>query len=503
MKKNRRPLMVAFSALGLAALTACGGSKLLSEVPKPGSTLAAPMQQTSTLNAQVVVPFTTLMETANSSAPKAFSESGRERTCQRIGPKGRVFGARFDWTTNVCADVNYTVNVSRGDITIVPGPQPGSLRVAVPINFDGSAGFSGDLARMVSLHRKNFRGAISAWVDLKVDVGEDWCPKLDGEATYNWITPARIEVLPNAWVRVDSLVDGELRSELAKLTKAMNGAIDCQEVRKEVAKAWSVRSVELPAFSGFQANLSVEPVSVGFSGVKVFSDRVELGFQTTANVVVSDRASEQKELALPALRRVEHTAGRLQLATPLKVTYESINQALNDGLRGKDFSSNTPAGKVTAKVLGLNVYSSGEDLVVGVRFKAAVPGRWLDVSGEVYLYGQPAVDSSGQVVSIDNLRFSRILDHQLWALVSAVFEKEIRETISKQARFEVGPLLESAKEMLDEQLRELHSREGVSITLGGPTISVRQLVPAENELVVEALFESGAVIELSGKRAEP
>jgi hypothetical protein len=493
---------VALGAVGLTTLASSGDSTLLSQVPKAGTSQLVPKQQTSTVKAQVVVPFAKLNEVANTAAPSTFSKGGRERPCRRIGPRGDLpFGGSYDLTTNVCMNVDYNVNVRRGDVTIVPGVQPGSLRVAVPIHFDGAAGFSGDLARLLALHRKSFNGAVQAWVDLQADVGGDWCPKLTGRAAYSWITPARVEIVQGVWLPVANLLDGELSSRLDSLTNALQGAVGCQTVRDEAAKAWSVRSVPLPVFNGVQAHLNIEPVSVGFSGLQVLADRLELAFQAQAKVAVSDAPVEQRPMSLPPLQRIENEPGRIQVALPLQLAYEPLTRALNGTLKDKIFASDTPAGRVKVKLRGLHVYPSGEDLVVGMSFEADVPGRWLDVSGEVFLYGRPTLDAAGQVVSIKDLRFSRIVDNDLWSLLSMVFESDVRKAIASQARFDLAPSFNSAKEMLGQQLREMHRREGVSIDLGRPRIAVGQIVPADNALVVEALFESDAVLRVSNESA--
>lgn len=504
---NAAKFLVTATALG--ALVACGKAPeeirsmasravALSEAPLAGTTRVAPVVQTSTVAASLVLPFARLSEVANAKAPGEFAKGGRERPCKRIGPKGSLpFGGSFDLTKEVCMDVDYQVTAKRGAIAIASGAQPASVRVAVPIRFDGWAGFTGDLAGVLKLNRKNFEAAVDAWVDLSIDVGPNWCPRVSGTADFRWVTPAKVEVAGGVWVPIDGLVEDELRARMRELKTALESAIDCQPVRAELGKLWAAQSVPLPAGGGLEGHLQLQPTGMGFSGLKVGAQAISFTVQAQAKVSVADKPLERAELALPALERVAAAPGRIALAVPVHAPYGQLTAAVEAAVVGRSFSADTPAGSVEVKVKGVRLYPSNENLVIGLDFEADLPGRVLDVTGQVFLYGRPMVDGSGRRVSVADLKFSRILDNAVWSAASLVFEQQIREAVAGAATLDLGSAMEEAKTLLANQLASVHARTGVRVDLSHPRIAIGRIVPAQDVLVVEGLFESGAEVQLS------
>jgi hypothetical protein len=221
----------------------------------------------------------------------------------------------------------------------------------------------------------------------------------------------------------------------------------------------------------------------------------------------------EARLPLPPLQRLATGAAppRLQLALPVHLPYAQLTQALQQGLQGKTFGQDTPAGRVEARLQGLRAYPSADKLVVALDFVARVPGRVLDVKGSVFIAGRPEVEAGGTVLAFRELGFTRILDHGLWDLVSALFEDPIRQALERTARVDLAPRLDQARDRLVQRLAGLgHKADAGARPGSGPAETRRALVQvkagearltlgrvavAADALVLEALF--GARLQLA------
>lgn len=500
LSNNATKVLLLCIITGSLSLAACS-RKELSEAPERGTILLTPNTQESILTAKVVIPFSELAAQANKQAPTQFSKSGREHPCTRVGPKGDLpFGGSFDWTTEICTDVDYSINVRReGDISISRGTQPNIVRVTLPIKFDGQVGLTGFIAEATGLHRKNFDGAISARTDLSLDVGADWCPKIGVSTDFGWREKARIEIVSGVWIPIADQVSGNLRDTLTTVTNSVRESISCDRIKAEVAKVWVPMSFPVAVPTAGNVYVNVDPTGIGLSGLGVMDNRVEFALQVRAKVDVALSSLPSAVKLLPALERMPLVPGQITLLVPLRASYEPLVVGLSEAVKDKEFSSDTHAGKVSIKIESITVYPSKENLVVGVSFKADIPGRWLDTSGQVYLFGKPMVEPKGNLISLKNIQFARILDNDVWNRVSAVFETKIKKEIVRAATVDLSAPIAQAKTAITMEMEKLQPQSGVTIELNGQTLGIRQIVPAEKELFVEVSYQATAIAKINRK----
>lgn len=461
-------------------------------MPVRGTTKLSPSTKESTIVAKLAIPFSELIVQVNKNTPTAFSKSGREPLCQKIRPYDPMTG--IDLRANVCLDADYMINVKRdGSITIARGLQHNTIRLAVPISFDGQVGFSGDLAKKLSLNKKNFDGAITAIADLSLDIGQDWCPNINVSTDFNWRDKARIEIIGGVWIPIADQVSGSLRDALNKLTESIKSSISCERIRAEVSKVWNARSFFVSIPSSGNLHINVDPIDLGFSGLNVTDDRVEFVLRAKAKIEVATSPIADASKSLPPLERVPLDQGQITLFVPLRASYEPLVVSLSSAVKDKEFSADTSIGKATVKVNDVTIYPSQERLVAGISFKADLPRTFLDTSGQVFLSGVPTVDSTGQVISVKNMQFTRILDNDLWNMLSAIFETQIKREIERAAVLDLSKSIEQSKAAISTELSKVQTQSGVNIELNNQNIGIRQIVPADKELFVEAYYEATAV----------
>ena len=93
--------------------------------------------------------------------------------------------------------------------------------------------------------------------------------------------------------------------------------------------------------------------------------------------------------------------------------YEILTLQLRAVANGQTYSRDTPAGEIEVTINDVEIYPSGNRLVVGVNLKADFPSSALDTKGSVYLIGTPVVER-GTTISLPDLAFTRVLDNDFW-----------------------------------------------------------------------------------------
>ncbi|MCI2286172.1 DUF4403 family protein [Colwellia sp. MSW7] len=72
-----------------------------------------------------------------------------------------------------------------------------TLRLTLPIELKGSVGFKGDGAKALSLTKKNLSAGIELYVDTKIDLTTNWCPIIDLDYSYKWLSAPKLSRLMN------------------------------------------------------------------------------------------------------------------------------------------------------------------------------------------------------------------------------------------------------------------------------------------------------------------
>jgi hypothetical protein len=465
---------------------------MLFEEP-PREILAAPLPaRTSTLAVSIDLPFATLSGAANGAFPPSVEKKGTAPLCKMIGPYDPPW---YDLRQEVCLDARYQFSVKRGGpITVVRSASvPNGVRITLPLSFKGSAGFRGDLAKILDLDKKNFKGAFVATIDATLDIGSDWCPKVATKTSIDWKNQAEIEIVGDVWVPVGALAGPDVNSALKKADKEIAKAVHCDIVKDGVVQMWKARAVPITLPDGSSAFANINPVSAGFSGLVVGKDRITLGVAVLASTEVSTNPAAGGAKPLPPLKRIAPAPGRIEMLVPVRAAYDRIVELALAELKGRRFAVTTAAGEAVAVTVDdLRLYPSGKRVVLGLGVTADLPGRWFDTRGWVYLFAEPETLSGGRALHLKNVGFTQVLDNEFWNFASAVLEGPITEALAEQSTIDLSGHLADVEQVLRKALAEAGQKGGWSLTLNKVGMGITQVVPAAAALEAEVAFTAAA-----------
>ncbi|HEY2445624.1 MAG TPA: DUF4403 family protein [Rhizomicrobium sp.] len=493
-----------------ASLAAAGNVQLLSEKPQRGSATMQFEARTSTIDPSLTIGYDVLADAANAAADR-FSgpRSGKARIgCSNLGvssssPNGPSVNVTL---FKGCADFDWQVNASRnGSITVKRDGQ--GISIAVPVKFEGSGGFSGDLAKAVRIDNKDFNGTFVASISGIIRLDRSFCPKLDQAVThFAWGAPPDIDVIGRscldagnglkacigpwkfpAGVKLTEQINRSLQSQV----DAINSKIPCDKIRdqlKQVWKPWSL-PVTLGGLPTFY--LSVEPKSLSVPGVNTSDDGVKLAARLDAVTSVSaSKPSGTTTAELPENAPLGSQQGKFSLAVPLAIPYSVLASSASGDFLGKPIKS----GTATITPTGTEFYPANGRLAVGATFRVDGPAKLRDQTGTVWFTSVPEVEKDGHLIRLGNIAPTRRLANRLWTLSAAI--RKLAEAIGTAYSYDLSPLVRDAREKVNKAIADPKNTGGAKIDVANDDLRLGRIALLPDNFVVEGLFDADVTATL-------
>ncbi len=338
--------------------------------------------------------------------------------------------------------------------------------------------------------------------DFRFTMDSHWCPQLSATPTQRWVSSATMEVVGRNCAGIDLGALGhpeicagpanlDLTNEANKaaadaqsaLTSAVSDALSCDKVRPQIAAQWRTYAIKVGAVEGHDLFLNITPTAAAFSGLIVEDAGEKLVASVSARTSVDAEAIPITTLDLPPLALVDASESRLDINVQANAPYDILTSALRAALVDKTFSQTGAGGATSILVKDVTVYPSGENLAVGVKIKAHLPGRVLDTSGWVYLIGKPVAGPDGASAVITDLHYAAVLDNAAWRSLVTIFNEQILRELRKNSTFDLRPSIQQATADISQNLNGEKS-PGVVVAAGEPSIALQAIAVGNDGLIV-------------------
>jgi Domain of unknown function (DUF4403) len=502
----------------LASLSSCDrGPVQLSEKPLRFANNSPLPSTPSTVAVSVNIPYARIGDEITKALPAQFADNGRQNVCVDLneevqksvqstigGDVGKFLAkaARLVTTIvtvnqlrHVCQDIDYSVTVHRDDVASVAASGD-RLRVSVPLSVEGWAGFSGDIAKAVALDKKSFRGSITAFVDLSIDLGPDWCPKIDAQPDFVWRDNAQLEVAGKFWISIDGTAGPKLKSAMQEAAKKLTSVISCDQMKSAISPFWHQYAIAIEPIEHHRQYINLVPTKAAFSGLRFEAGAIRCAFELVMSTEISTKAVSTEALLLPTLERISASETKLSLAVPMRADYGEMRTVALDFLKDKVFEADTPAGHASIKILDADIYPASPDLVAGLKFEAKLNNKMLDTKGWVYLIAQPWLDPGAQSLRLRNVRFTRDLDNDVWNVLSTIFQGEIKSSIEKQSVVDLKEKVALLRAYLQQQLKQQGDKQGIALSLNDTAVGLSAINLTDQDMEILVRFDGTAQAEI-------
>jgi hypothetical protein len=281
-----------------------------------------------------------------------------------------------------------------------------------------------------------------------------------------------------------------LVTELDISRKDMETSYGNVEMRSKFHQVWNELNKTYSIYGlGF---LRINPQRFRINNFFIKGDSLNIYLGLSAKPVISFEEKTSPASPLPNLGPFNRHQG-FSVFLDAVLDYDSLGRILNEKLQGKEFEFRKAFIKKKFIIDTCTIYGGGQDkLVIRVDFSGTNKGI-------VYLVGKPVYKTDSRTIEVEEIDFDIKSKNILLGSADWLFDKKITKEISKQARFELGGYIDTAKTLINTELNKewtpgIRSRGNIrDITLVG-------LYPLQNQLVVRTNCSGNLSINVDAVR---
>jgi hypothetical protein len=292
--------------------------------------------------------------------------------------------------------------------------------------------------------------------------------------------------LPGLNLDATPLLKSVLQPRLTALAQSIDRIIlERTEAKKRAETVW--QKLQEPVEFAPTQWLAFNPRDVRVSPI---TSNGTLSVKTSVNLTMAPRITngskpDQPRVPLPPLQLTAVALEGFHLALPITIPYERINQRLQQEMIGQEFR--TPLGD-RVKVEGVQLYGSGDRLILAVKVSGGV-------NGSFYTTGTPVFDEGAGVLKFADLDFTVDTRNVLVRSANWMFHQDILSSLAAQAFIDLSGQLNTLRSRLESALnREL----GPGARLEGEVTALRPrgIYPTAAGVEVHMIADGSMWVEL-------
>jgi hypothetical protein len=193
--------------------------------------------------------------------------------------------------------------------------------------------------------------------------------------------------------------------------------------------------------------LQISPQKIRVNNLFITKDSLNIYLGLSAKPAISFEKPTEKKSSVPNLGTFSRQQG-FSIFLDAVLNYDSLGWIINQQLKGKEFDFKKAFVKKKFIIDECKIYGGGfEKLIIKILFSGTN-------HGVVYLVGKPVYDKDKQTIEITDIDFDIKSKNVLLGSADWIFNKKITKEISKNAKFELGAYIDSAKININKQLNQ-------------------------------------------------
>ena len=411
----------------------------------PSASLPLPVVPTtkSSVNVPLEIPFSTLTAVANRETPSLiFRQRGMDLGNGLVGD--------FDFSRN-------------GKIQLRALDQQ-RLEVVFPLKIQGEVGLK--------------PGGIRNLLQSKIPINQSLAPVfvINPEIQSNWyLGISEFELLDLGGKMALSVLGIELdlsplvRQEIRRFAKQeLTSKPNLLALKPLMESIWNqVGKPIVVDVEGKKTGLSIRPDSVKIREYLQPNKglHLDLGFQGQVQLHPAT-AVPSRAFPLPTISSNTDASNRIDLELPLAFTYAELDALIKKSFGGQAIRMNK---SYVFNATQFRTQAYGDRLGITVAF-TAVSNKGGELTGELFLAGQPVYDPATQVLRVDNLDFVMKSGSAKAMLGTMIKKGKINKQLSQRMKMPLG-------ETIGESLKGLQGRLSLQTSVANLAIQGLQIVP--------------------------
>ena len=267
-----------------------------------------------------------------------------------------------------------------------------------------------------------------------------------------------------------------LTTELDASKKDLDKKYGTVDLKSRFQQVWNqLNSVYNVAGLGW---LKINPQKIRINNMFAFNDSLNIYLGLSAKPVISFEKPLEQHSTVPNIGTFSREPG-FSIFLDAILNYDSLSAIMNENLAGKKFDFKKGFIKKKFIIDECKVYGGGfEKMIIKIKFSGTN-------DGVVYLVGKPVYNKDKRTIEIADVDFDIKSKNILLGSADWLFDKKITKEISKNARFELGNYIDSAKTSINQQLNQ-EWMKGIRSYGAIKDISLIGIYPLQEYLVIRS-----------------
>ena len=224
--------------------------------------------------------------------------------------------------------------------------------------------------------------------------------------------------------------------------------------------------------------LKINPQRIRINNLYAFNDSLNVYLGLSAKPVISFEQPLQESSWIPNIANFSSRPG-FNIFLDATLNYDSLSAIMNQQVAGLSFDFKKAFVKKKFIIDECKVYGGGvEKLIIKINFSGTN-------SGVMYLTGKPVYKEDTRSIEVEDIDFDIKSKNVLLGSADWLFNKKITKEISKYARFDLGPYIDTARTVINSQLNH-QWMDGVKSYGSIDDIRLIGIYPMQNQLVIRS-----------------
>jgi hypothetical protein len=366
------------------------------------------------------------------------------------------------------------------------------FNITMPLKIWAKAGYK---FNQFGIQLQDFRETefeIDVKFATKIALGNNWkVNTLTSPNGFDWITKPVLRIGPIE-IPLASIVGDIIDKQQVQLAAMVDREVkDKVDIKPFVQKAWTWMQNPIQISKQYDTWLKIMPTEVIMTPFVGLGDRTyaSLGIKAYTQTVIGQKPAATPSTTIPNLTLVAQVPDDFQVGLSGEVSHQYATQILTKQFVGQQYSFKE--GKYKVEITAVDLYGSGENLVI----KAGLKGS---INGNVYLKGKPYYDPTTQTLSLQNLDYDLDTKNKLFKTANWLMQGKFTRMMQESFRLPVSAQIEEARKMIQAGLTNNHVAKG--ITLNGQLADIKpdQVYITPNSIVAVVLATGRVDVKIDG-----
>ncbi|MES2731947.1 MAG: DUF4403 family protein [Bacteroidota bacterium] len=366
------------------------------------------------------------------------------------------------------------------------------FNITMPLKIWAKAGYK---FNQFGIELQDFRETefeIDVKFATKLALGSDWkVNTLTSANGFDWITKPVLRFGPIE-IPLASIVGDIIDQQQGQLATMVDREVkDKIDIKPFVQQAWTWMQNPIQLSKQYDTWLKIMPTEVIMTPFVGLGNRTRasLGIKAYTQTVIGQKPASTPNTTVPNLSIVSQVPDDFQVGLSGEISHQYATQILTKELVGQKYSFKE--GKYNVEVTAIDLYGSGENLVI----KAGLKGS---INGSVYLKGKPYYDPATQTLSLQNLDYDLDTKNKLFKTANWLMQGKFTRMMQESFRLPVSAQIDEARKIIQTGLTNNHVAKG--ITLNGQLADIKpdKVYITPNSIVAVVLATGRVDVKIDG-----